>query len=868
MTMSLDYPGLLTGFKSRKFKTLWPAQDHVLKKYFEEFIKKPDVAIELPTGAGKTLIALLIAESWRRDSKKVAILSANKTLARQMEMESQQLGIPAVLMEGPGTTISSSDRRHYHRANKIAIMNYWVYFNQRPVIDNADLVIMDDAHLAEHCLHSLYSVEIDRSQHNSLFISLVKEIVDRFPEYTVLQDALEESPSTTMPPELLSFIDQVDIGRRLREIIDASPLLETDEDLKFRWTRLRNSLNEANIYLSLNSIWIRPYIYPLITNSHYADASQKIYMSATIGEPSDLCRRLGTMKIEKIPIPSHFAEATSGRRFIVINRMEDMDVPERVKAAIVTALRKRPKSVWMCTSKTEASKLRIIVSELLGGAGFVGHQTWVLSSLGNEIDQFKRAENGHLFVAGRFDGMDFQGDECRLVVLTTLPKSINIQEEFVCAYLRDTGFMKRRLNQRIIQALGRCNRSTDDYAVYVLADKRFATHFGRESNRQGIPRNIMAEIDMAEDMAETDVDDLIKKLDTFLAGDFSEFDSTFQKMASGISSSQQSATAMDLVEDEVLGWVAMFGSQNYSIAAQKFESCWQRAREQNLIELGAYYGWCWAKAQYLGSLQSDSGVEEALLTLEAAINRGGNSSWFNRLKASLNRAQNRVENLSIIATQEYSNAVINSFDKKLEELGTRSTRFQRWCNRLTDELQSTSHDQYRQGLCELGELLGYESNRPAGSGVPDCIWRGIFGNLKEVFTFEVKIEDTPSGKITFSDVGQVHNHITQAKAKYESFGYTIRGSFVSHLVELMPDAETSAGEIRVIPKNVVMELWQIVKQLLIQYRTIWSLDDMNLRRSSAEVIRPRIASSSWLIGALNSDNRVITADELLSSWRT
>ena len=42
-----------------------------------------------------------------------------------------------------------------------------------------------------------------------------------------------------------------------------------------------------------------------------------------------------------------------------------------------------------------------------------------------------------------FDGMDFQGDECRLVVLATLPRAINIQEEFLCAYLRDAGFMKK-----------------------------------------------------------------------------------------------------------------------------------------------------------------------------------------------------------------------------------------------------------------------------------------------------------------------------------------------------------------------------------------------------------------------------------------
>src|SRR5260370_33939396 len=104
--------------------------------------------------------------------------------------------------------------------------------------------------------------------------------------------------------------------------------------------------------------------------------------------------------------------------------------------------------------------------------------------------------------------MDFNADECRLVIVKTLPRAINTQEDFISAYLRDSGFMRRRLNQRIVQALGRCNRSEDDYGIYVLADRRFASHFGRESNREGIPSNMVAEIDAAQDHAEVDEEEL------------------------------------------------------------------------------------------------------------------------------------------------------------------------------------------------------------------------------------------------------------------------------------------------------------------------------------------------------------------------
>jgi len=133
MPISQDYSSFLASFNSIKFRGLWPAQEYVLSGYSSEYFDQKDVAIELPTGAGKTLIALLIAEAWRQSGKKVAILSANKTLARQMLRESELLGIPSVLMEGKSTDIPSGDKRAYQRATSVAIMNYWVYINQRPV---------------------------------------------------------------------------------------------------------------------------------------------------------------------------------------------------------------------------------------------------------------------------------------------------------------------------------------------------------------------------------------------------------------------------------------------------------------------------------------------------------------------------------------------------------------------------------------------------------------------------------------------------------------------------------------------------------------------------------------------------------------
>ena len=61
---------------------------------------------------------------------------------------------------------------------------------------------------------------------------------------------------------LLKWFGKAPTPRRrrstIREIIEASAYLQSHNDLRFRWQRIRNHLNEANIYASLNSIWIRP----------------------------------------------------------------------------------------------------------------------------------------------------------------------------------------------------------------------------------------------------------------------------------------------------------------------------------------------------------------------------------------------------------------------------------------------------------------------------------------------------------------------------------------------------------------------------------------------------------------------------------
>lgn len=161
----------------RAATSLWSHQADVLRDYMARFQKSGDVAIELPTGTGKTLPGLLIAE-WRRRKNRGRVVYACPTvqLVRQVVRVAERQSVPIVDLSGPSKYWSASDKVAFEGGRAIAVATYNAIFNVNPRLRDIDLLIFDDAHAGEQYVASAYTVEISRRNDPDVYEDVIEAI--------------------------------------------------------------------------------------------------------------------------------------------------------------------------------------------------------------------------------------------------------------------------------------------------------------------------------------------------------------------------------------------------------------------------------------------------------------------------------------------------------------------------------------------------------------------------------------------------------------------------------------------------------------------------------------------------------------------
>jgi hypothetical protein len=489
-------------------------QGEIVREYASRMLPRREVALVLPTGAGKTLVGALLGE-WRRrrDGNRVVYACLTKQLADQTFRKLQQYGIEAVKLVGPQREWSGADRTRYASAQAIAVTSYSAIFNTNPALNDANLLILDDSHAAEGYVAKLWSLALSRDD----------------PAY----DPIIEALAPALDPLVVTRLRQLDGGQYAKEVYLASAIgisavagelgavLRRASDAgglpvnaRYALQTLQDHVDRALIFVSHRGILIRPFIAPTSTHPAFENPAQRLYMTATPGDGGELESAFGRRRIDRVQVPAGWDKQGIGRRFFIF--------PENASDLAGDA---EAQTEWMSETIGQFGKAVVLTPDNRTQEEFVstctppGMPVFRPSDVEEDLDVFTRAPQGVLAMANRYDGLDLVDEACRLVVEAGLPARGDLQERFLARDLGAIDVLQERIRSRFVQGAGRATRNPSDFAVVAVLGADLATYVARGDVQAALHPEVHAELELGLDNSYGTSQEMRENLQHFLAQD-------------------------------------------------------------------------------------------------------------------------------------------------------------------------------------------------------------------------------------------------------------------------------------------------------------------------------------------------------------
>jgi hypothetical protein len=823
-TVQSDIETLFKDLKKRapEIRDLFSHQADILREYHGKFSKAADVSLELPTGSGKTLVGLLIAE-WRRKTlgQRVLYLCPTKQLANQVYQRSMEYGIETKLFVGSKKDYDKKDLLAYRSSQVIAISTYKGLFNISPGINDPQTIILDDSHGAETYISSMWSLEINKQEHNEFFLKIV-ELFEKDISPTLVTFLHNEQktkiPIKTEKVPLGAYYRKLPLFRGLLE--DIIPKLE-DSELYFSWLAVREGLQACHVYISQDEILIRPYICPTLTHKPFSNAEQRIYMSATLGRGGELERITGVGKIERIPTPKTYLSRSIGRRLFLFPDLSN--TADDYSKWISHRLSSVKRTLVLCPNQYEAQKFISIANSCPKKL-----QIFQAKDIEEDLRVFTASGQSVLVLTNRYDGIDLPHCICQQIILDGLPSKTNLQETFLEERLGLDILLRERIKTRIEQASGRCTRSDTDSAAVIMLGNRLLDFCARSENQKIFHPEIRAEIQFAiEQQNSLDVLDAMVK-------SFIDKDSDWNEAEQNIASLRDSQEMPDTAVTNVLASVVC-EEVNYAYAlwAQDFDKAVMHGRQvvdglsgNAVSSYRALWSFFVAGAAFVQSL-ADTKFEAVVIDfIDRAKATCKTISWFSQeLKFMLPEKINIDEAIDLQAQQ------IEEILKQLSKLGSAGRKFQAKVDEVEVLLKSKQAKDFDRGLVELGSLLGFTSWKPDGTASPDAIWQLGY---KQVFVLEGKSDEAADQGISVQNCRQTSGHLDWAKAEETLTSVKEKYSIlVTPKSFIDKDALPFADGVYFFAIADIQKLFSRVKSALIQSREV-------MTRDTTDEVRERI----------------------------
>lgn len=721
---------------------LWTHQGDVLRAWHAEHQDSSDVALELPTGTGKTLPGLLIAE-WVRLTRNRHVIYACPTqqLARQVFETARREGIAGSLLVGSHRDWPDDHHQAYVTADRIAITTYSSVFNISPKLEVPELAVFDDAHSGEQYVAGAYSVEIVRAVDEDTYSQVLAVLAPAL-DGIFIQRLENEVPDLAAQRQVRLVIPAQEdfLIRSLHQVLSRA----LTGDQSYRFSMIRSGLASCQVYINHAGILIRPLIPPTHENPILREARQRIYLSATLGHCGELERAFGRKSIVRLPLPDTSRTPRSGRRFFVF---ADLVKDQGSDSVTVEVARLARKALVIAPNRKLANDLSIKISNHVGPC-------FDSQNVDEALEQFGKATSGVCGLANRYDGIDLPGEACRLVVLEGLPDRTTLLERFLSGRARAATALAERVRTRVIQGAGRCTRGPGDLAVVVVRGPDLTKYLLNPRTREVMDPEIQAEIQFGIDNGRIETSELIANVSVFL-----DQGETWLHQAEDIITDLRQSTRP--VHPEGSEALALSASLEVEASSEAWSGRWEEASRILQLAATALGEGCDSTRGYRAMLLYLAGVwshragtaqnDDELMRVGRALVRRADQA---ARPAQWVKEMRRLSDEAIISVNPVDEAATRSVAREL--LKTTSAKQQSMADRMLAGLSQAEPSRYEPALSDLGSMIGAKAFKPQGDGRCDSVWRW---NNDLWVAVEAKSGHRPGKLIPHRDIRQANDQL-------------------------------------------------------------------------------------------------------------
>ncbi|MCY4572766.1 MAG: DEAD/DEAH box helicase family protein [Gemmatimonadetes bacterium] len=689
-----------------------------------------DILLKLNTGAGKTLVGLIAAQSIVNQTQgKVLYVCANNQLLEQTQDKAREYGVTtSTYYRGRWTGDA------YDRGLGPALTNYQAVFNGKSIFQRENLVgaVFDDAHTAHAIIRDQFTIRVDRERFTSVYDGVIEMTRDHFCDMgrgTIFDEVVvgRDSASVLFVPTFVSS----PLADRLVALLREKGVLEVGQAM-FAWPHLRGHIKDCAVLLNARGIEITPLLPPVKHLRPFQDDVRRLYLSATLPADDEFCRTFGRYP-GKIVEPGGRAGETE--RMILIAPQESSD----------------DKAVEWGKQLVDERKTLIMVPYGDAANRWVDFATVFRSEDGHaRIRQFAESENEKLVFVARYDGVDLPGEDCRILVIYGLPVGATLMERFFRFHLEIGRASDTVIASRLVQMLGRISRGMADYGVVLVLGQQLVRWILAPEHLALLPSHLRRQLKLALVLRDSQEEWPAHELLPKCLGREEEWLELYEEYMRKEGRSAEADTRVGGCIDELSDLRLPAGERRF------LELMWDGRHQDAAKAIDRYLTLAFDEDPRLGAWylhwQAHALLSAGLLGEAESVYRKVGRLCGELGRLPLHEARPLVEEQ--VAATEQANLMAGLLTRRRRAI---IAELREAGQVLADP--DASAGQHEEAVRVLGGALAFDASRPDNDGNegPDVLW--VTPSEDRAFILELKTKKEAQAKYNRDDIGQFHQHI-------------------------------------------------------------------------------------------------------------